>query len=111
MNPDLAPPFEVQMSDILRAHIRGLLERAAVRGIGPSFRAAIDDIFVALRDYPRRAGDPLRNLRGMTSTLYRISRHGLIVHYTVHDRIPMVTVWRFDPGPHHPLTPPPPNGH
>jgi hypothetical protein len=47
----------------------------------------------------------------MTSTLYHISRHGLIGLYSVHDRIPMVTVWQFEPGPHHPLAPPPNNGH
>lgn len=111
MIPDPAPPFEVQMSENLREHIRGLVERAVARGIGPPFRAAVDAILTALRDNPRRAGDPLRHLQGMQSVLYRAYRDDLIAHYTVHDRIPMVTVWQFDPGPHHPLTPPPPNGH
>jgi hypothetical protein len=110
MIPDPAPPFEVQMSDSLREYIAGLLQRAAARGIGDSFRDAVVDILSALRDKPRRAGDPLRHLQGMASTLYRIYRHGLIGHYTLHDRIPMVTLWRFEPDPHHPLAPAPPNG-
>jgi hypothetical protein len=33
-----------------------------------------------------------------------------LVSYSVHDRIPMVTVWRLEPGPGHPLAPPPNNG-
>lgn len=110
MIPDPAPPFEVQMSDNLRDHIAGLIRRAVARGIGPRVRDAVVNILAGLRDDPRGAGDPLRHLRGMSSTLYRVYRHGLIGHYTLHDRVPMVTLWRFEPGPHHPLAPPPPNG-
>lgn len=110
MIPDPAPPFEVQMSDNLRDYIRGLLERAVARGIGDTLRNAVSDLLTALRVNPRRTGDPLRNLRGMSSTLYRIYRNGLIAHYTVHDRIPMVTIWRFETDRYHPLAPPPPNG-
>jgi hypothetical protein len=43
-------------------------------------------------------------------TEYRLVRDNLIVNYSVHDRIPMVTIWRFGPAPRHPLAPPPPNG-
>ncbi|HKB02467.1 MAG TPA: hypothetical protein VKD90_09615 [Gemmataceae bacterium] len=43
-------------------------------------------------------------------TEYRLVRERLIVSYSIHDRIPMVTVWRFDAGPGHPLAPPPNNG-
>lgn len=111
MIPDPAPPFEVQMSDDLREHIAEFIRRATARGIGPAVRNAVVDVLTALRDNPRRAGDPLRHLRGMSSVLYRAYRDDLILHYTVHDRIPMVTVWRFEPGPGHPLAPPPPNGH
>ncbi len=111
MIPDPAPPFEVGMSDNLREHIRDLLRWAAARGIGISFRDTVRDILAALRDDPRGAGDPLRQLQGLSSHLYRLVRERLIVHYTVHDRIPMVTVWQFEPGPGHPLAPPPPNGN
>jgi hypothetical protein len=111
MIPDPAPPFEVWMSDTLREHIRQLGERASTRGIGPAFRTATEQILTSLRDDPRRAGDPLRHLRGMASLLYRIHQNDLTVYYTVHDRIPMVNVWQFDPGPHHPLAPAPPNGN
>jgi hypothetical protein len=111
MFPDPAPPFEVGMSDDLREQILAYVERAIARGFGGQFREGVAAIMSALRESPRGAGDPLRHLRGITSTLYRIVREGLIVHYTVHDRIPMVTVWRFEPGPGHLLAPPPPNGN
>jgi hypothetical protein len=110
MIPDPAPPFEVRMSDNLREHIADLIRRAAARGIGSPVRDAVAGILAALRDDPREAGDPLRHLRGMSSTLYRVYRNGLIGHYTIHDRIPMVTLWQFEPDPHHPLAPAPPNG-
>jgi hypothetical protein len=111
MVPDPAPPFEVGMSQLLRDRIARLSDLAHARGIGPSFDAAIERISETLRMKPRESGDPLRHLRGMTSTLYRLVQDRLIVHYTIHDRIPMVTVWRFEPGSGHPLAPPPPNGH
>src|SRR5215208_4857536 len=38
------------------------------------------------------------------------TRSASTAHYTVHDRIPMVTVWRFETDRYHPLHPPPPNG-
>ena len=110
MIPDPAPPYDLGMSDALRARVREPLERAAAREIGIPFRNAVQNILAALRDNPRRAGDPLRHLRGLNSILYRVTRERLIVYYTVHDRIPMVTIWRFEPGPGHPLAPPPPNG-
>jgi hypothetical protein len=73
-------------------------------------RDTIRGIMTARRDNPRGAGDPLRHLQGMSSVLFRLVREKLAVYYTVHDRIPMVTVWYFAPDPGHPLAPPPPNG-
>ena len=110
MVPDPAPPFEVGMSQLLRERIERLSALAHARGLGASFDAAVDRIFETLRVSPRKSGDPLRNLRGLSSTLYRLVRERLTVYYTVHDRIPMVTLWRFEPGPGHPLAPAPPNG-
>jgi hypothetical protein len=111
MIPDPAPPFEVAMSDALREHVDHLIDRAAVRGMGQLVRRNVRDLLSILRIEPRRQGDPLRHLQGMTSTLYRLVRHQLIAHYTVHDRIPMVTVWQFEFAPSHPLAPPGSNGH
>ena len=56
------------------------------------FRNLTRDIFEALRQDSRRAGDPLRHLRGVKMTEYRLYRGQLIVNYSVHDRIPMVTI-------------------
>jgi hypothetical protein len=105
MIPDPAPPFEVGMSDELREHIRRLSRRAAGMGIGTAFRDSVRRILEALRQEPRRAGDPIRDLRGLKMTEYRLLREQLVVNYSVHDRIPMVTVWRFQPTSRHPLGP------
>lgn len=110
MIPDPSPPFELGMSEGLREHIRRLSRKAAARGIASSFRETVEGILEGLRQDPRGAGDPIRRLRGLSMTEYRIVREQLIVSYSVHDRIPMVTVWRLEPGPGHPLAPPPPNG-
>jgi hypothetical protein len=110
MIPDPAPPFEVGMSQLLRERIEHLTDLAHARGLGTTFDTIVDRIMETLRMSPRESGDPLRHLRGLSSTLYRLVRDRLIVHYSVHDRIPMVTVWRFEPGRGHPLAPPPPNG-
>ena len=110
MIPDPAPPFEVSMSDYLRSQIAALLQRSYARGLGDAVFEAITDIMESLRNNPSEAGDPIRHLNGMTSMQFRIVRHNLIFHYTVHDRIPMVTIWRFNLASKHPLAPPPPNG-
>jgi hypothetical protein len=111
MIPDPAPPYEVGMSDNLRERLRGLTREAAAIGIGNAFRDQVQTLLESLRDNPREAGDPLRGARGMYSVLYRLAKFDLILYYTVHDRIPMVTLWQFDLGPNHPLAPPDSNGN
>lgn len=109
MIPDPAPPYEVGMSQLLSERIERLSDLAHARGLA-SFDPTVTSIMESLRTAPRDAGDPLRHLRGMSSTLYRLVRDKLVVYYSVHDRIPTVTIWRFEPGSGHPLAPPPPNG-
>lgn len=111
MVPDPAPPYEVAMSPLLRDRIKRFSRLANAKGFASAFDASVERIMGMLRMSPRESGDPIRHLRGFTSMQYRIVRDRLIVHYTVHDRIPMVTVWRFEPGPGHPLAPPPANGN
>ena len=110
MIPDPSPPFELGMSDQLREKIRALGIRAGKLGFGHAFRDSVQSIFEALRLSPRAAGDPLRHRRQLKLVEYRIIRDKLIVHYTVHERIPMVTVWRFVPVLGNPLASPPNNG-
>lgn len=98
------------MSQLVREGIERLTDRAHVRGLGASFDAAVDRIMEMLRMAPRESGDPLRHLRGLNMTHYRIYFGGLIANYSVHDRIPMVVLWSLAPEPGHPLAPPPPNG-
>src|SRR4051812_22256499 len=110
MVPDPAPPFELGMSQSLLERIERLSDRASGRGIGKEFDRSVDRIMTMLRMSPRESGDPIRQLRGFSATEYRIVRDQLIVYYSVHNRIPMVTVWRFEPSPGHPLAPPSGNG-
>jgi hypothetical protein len=110
MIPDPAPPFEVGMSQLLRERIERLTDLAHARGLGAAFDATVDRIMEMLRMSPRKSGDPLRHLRGLNMTYYRIYDSGLIANYSVHDRIPMVVLWSLGPGPNHPLAPAPPNG-
>jgi hypothetical protein len=111
MVPDPAPPFEVGMSQLVRERIERLSDLAHARGFGVSFDAAVDRIMEKLRMSQRESGDPLRHLRGLNMTHFRIYRDALIANYSVHDRIPMVVLWSLAPAPDHPLAPPPPNGH
>lgn len=110
MVPDPAPPYELGMSQLLLERIERLSNLAAARGISVEFDGAVNRIMTMMRMSPRESGDPIRHLRGLSSMQFRIVRDRLIVHYTVHDRIPMVTIWSFEPGPGHPLASPPPNG-
>jgi hypothetical protein len=111
MISDPAPPFELGMSEDVREHIRRLSARAAAMGVGVAFRDAVQSILESLRQHTRGAGDPVRHLRGLHMTEYRLVRERLIVNYSVHDRMPMVTLWRLTPGSGHPLAPPPGNGN
>jgi hypothetical protein len=107
MVPDPAPPYEVGMSQSLRERIDRLSHLAAVRGISDAFDGAVDRIMGMLRMTPRESGDPIRHLRGLSMTQYRIYHGGLIADYSIHDRIPMIALWSLVPGPSHPLAPPP----
>jgi hypothetical protein len=98
------------MSQLVRERIEQLSDRARTRGIAESFDAAVDRILEMLRMTPRESGDPVRRLRGLNMTHYRIYHERLVADYSVHERIPMVVLWSLLPGPSHPLTPPPDNG-
>jgi hypothetical protein len=78
MIPDPAPPYEVGMSDDLRAHIRRLFQRAVAMGIGTTFRDAVQRIFEDLKQDPRGVGDPVRNLRGFKMVEYHLVRDQLV---------------------------------
>jgi hypothetical protein len=110
MVPDPSPPFDVGMSQLVRERIERLSDRARARGISEQFDSAVDYILDLLRMSPRESGDPVRRLRGLNMTQYRIYHERLVADYSVHDRIPMVVLWSLLPGPSHPLAPPPNNG-
>ena len=110
MVPDPAPPFEMAISQLVQDRMAQLSDRAHARSIGVLFDAAVDRIREMLRMSPRNSGDPIRALRGLGMTQYRIYYEQLIADYSVHDRIPMVVLWSLRPGPGHPLAEAPPNG-
>jgi hypothetical protein len=92
MVPDPASPYEVGMSQALLERIERLSRLAASRGISEAFDSAVDRIMQMLRMSPRESGDPIRNLRGLAMTQFRIYYGGLIADYSIDDRIPMVAL-------------------
>jgi len=110
MIPDPPPPFDLDMSELLRANIGDLGRRAALAGIGNEFRESMVEILTHLRMRPREWGEPFRNLRGFQMTARLAVHRKLRVVYSVHERIPLVVLWSLEPTAGHPLAPPS-NGH
>ena len=103
MIPDPAPPFEVEMNGIVKERLVALLRRAKDLNLVEDVVPILTDISVRLRMDPRGWGDPLRDFRHMKQTFFRGYLKPFIAHYSVHDRIPFVTLWHLDVEPDHPL--------
>ena len=110
MIPDPAPPYELGMSERLQERIQVWSARAEALGFAQTFDSAIDQILDHLRMRPRVWGEPSHHLRGLQMTAFRKMHERLLVIYSVHDRIPMVTIWDIIPTTGHPFAPPPANG-
>jgi hypothetical protein len=106
MIPDPPPPFDLDMSQMLRDHIRELGRRAVRAGIGGEFRDAVADVLEQLRTRPREWGEPFRNLRGFQMTARLAVHRQLRIVFSVHERVPLVVLWSLDPVSGHPLAPP-----
>ena len=103
MIPDPAPPFELDLSGLLRDQIRRMLRRAVVKGVGSPIQQSVAEIFKRLIMKPREWGDPIRNLQHARLVEYH-GRHGdFLAIYAVHDRIPMVFLNHLIPLPRNPL--------
>ena len=99
MSPDPAPPYEFGLSDALRERIQRMLDRAAARGIGPEIQEAVATIFSRLINEPRKwRPDP---------EAQQVEYHGrhnrFLAVYTVHDRVPIVFLWKLIPQEGNPL--------
>jgi hypothetical protein len=101
--PDPSPPFEFGTSESVRERIRNLIRRAAAIGHGRVMRDALVVMDSELRSRPREWGEPSYHLRGLQVTVFRRIYRQLFFVYTVHDRIPMVTLWNVIPTSGHPL--------
>lgn len=103
MIPDPAPPYELGMSGALRERIRRMLERATARGVGPETHEDISTIFERLINEPRKWGDPIANLRNAQQVEHHGRHRRFLAVYTVHDRVPIVFLWKLIPQEGHPL--------
>jgi hypothetical protein len=104
--PDPSPPFEFGASQLVWERIRELVRRATGVGYGPETRQALAFMEEQLRTQPRDWGEPSYRLRGLQVTVYRQIYEHLLFVYTVHDRVPMVTLWSVTPTTGHPLAGP-----
>ncbi len=103
MIPDPAPPYELDMSGILKQRIRRMVERADQLGAGPAIRRSIAKMFNRLINRPREWGDPVQNRPHAQLVEYH-GRYGeFVAIYAVHDRIPMVFFNHLIPLPRNPL--------
>ena len=106
MIPDPPPPFDVDMSVVMRERIDEYGRRAAELGVAGRFWSSVDQIMEELRMRPREWGEPFTNLRGFQMTARLAVYKKLRVVWSVHDRIPLVVLWSLSPTTGHPLTPP-----
>jgi len=110
MIPDPSPPFTVEMSGMVQDRLAVILRRAKDQQRWAEVTPVLSDISERLRMDPRGWGDPLRDLRQMQLTFYRGILKPFIVYYSVHQRIPIVSVWRIEVDSDDQLTPPTENG-
>jgi hypothetical protein len=106
MIPDPSPPFDFGTSQLVREGITDLVRRSAAIGLGAEMRQTLVYIEEQLRMRPRDWGEPSHHLKGLQMTAFKKMYKWLLVVYTVHDRIPMVTLWNVIPTSGHPLADP-----
>jgi hypothetical protein len=80
-----------------------MVARAHARGIGPAVERSVAYIVDRLINDPRGWGDPIRNLRKAGQIEYQGRYNRLLAVYTLHERIPLVFLWRIIPQEGHPL--------
>jgi hypothetical protein len=85
-------PYEVAISDQIKATIKQLHAEAAQKGRGHTFLTALRTIHEHLQSDPRQFGDPLFHLASLKLLIYRAIIASVIVHYGVHDEKPIVIV-------------------
>lgn len=101
--PDPAPPYSVDMSGLVRDQLTAILRRAALAGRADEFLGHLTEAREALRLEAYDWGDPLRHLHYLKQTMFRAYRPPLIVHYTVFDHFPFVSIWHVLIEPNDPL--------
>jgi hypothetical protein len=102
--PDPAPPYAVDLTGTANDEIRSILTRAVSMNQGPMIVPVLEEIGELLRMRPTSWGDPLFRLRNMNATVYRGVLQPLMALYSVHDRIPIVTLWHMYAVPGHALS-------
>ncbi len=99
MIPDPSPPFEFELSAVMRERIRDLLELARDRHCENEASRAIIIMHILrlLKMEPRVWGDPICNYRQLKLTQYHGRLWNLRCVYAVHDRIPIVFLTEIVP--------------
>ena len=94
------PPYRLVYPEKQRRLIRDYGLRAARRGIGPAYLAAIRSIDSHLKTDPITWGDPQNTLSEMGLTLFHGMQSPMHVFYAVDERRRIVYVQSVKPLPH-----------
>ncbi len=84
--------YEVVVSKRVGGIIKQLHQRAARRGEGQQFLAALRTIHHRLQAEPQVFGEPLFHLPALKLLIYQVIVAPLVVHYALHQERPLVIV-------------------
>jgi hypothetical protein len=97
------PPYKVEFSPRTSGPFKDLLRTAVRLGIGKKTFAAAKSIVQRLENAPTEFGEPLYRLPALKLHVYVGIVPPLVVHYAVHDEMPLVFVKGVAPMPGHGL--------
>jgi hypothetical protein len=89
--------YEVSISGQTGAYLKQLHAQAAEKGQGHRFVAALRQILERLKNAPRELGEPMFRLPAARVTMSKAIVPPLVVHFGVHDELPLVFVTQFIP--------------
>ncbi len=96
---DPAPAFTVSYPETVRMALREIATRAAEQGRTDQVLAAVRAIDARLKQDPRSFGEPKYRYEELKLVLHVAIQAPLVVHFTVHDELPIVFVRSLRPLP------------
>jgi hypothetical protein len=94
-----AESFRVSYSESVRIDLRAMVKRALEAGLGGVLRAALQAIDARLKQDPRSFGEPKYRYKNLKLVLHSAIYSPLVVHFTVHEELPLVFVESIQPLP------------